>query len=304
MDVTVAADQPGRDACGGQPGFGLFPGHDGRCRRGVRIGAGGRGDARRPPRAVGGKPGPRVHDVMQHPAAAPPPAAGHRRRGDRSAGQPDQLRPGRIGTVGGLGHGDRPAAAGRGPADGDVPAEADQYATCGTGRGGDGPYRPVGADALGRGAEVQPDARRQPEQRAVEPYPLPSRRGNRGGGRLAAPGVEGREVAVVAETDQGVADCRIGQAAGPAGRGQRHADGARQAVTEQEQATSGLVHPAELRIRAEPARLPVKRVQDIIGGGAGRAEMFRRPHHDAGAGAQGVALRGGHHVITGHHRLP
>ena len=65
-----------------------------------------------------GCPVSRVHDVVQLHAPAPPPPAGHRRGGDRAVGQPDELaelRARRSGLLRPLGHGDRPAVAGRRP---------------------------------------------------------------------------------------------------------------------------------------------------------------------------------------------
>jgi hypothetical protein len=180
------------------------------------------------------------------------------------------------------------------------PAETDQDAAPSL----DGPRRAVGAHALGRGAQVQPDARRQAEQEPVEPYPLPPRRGRRRGQRLAVPGVDGREIAIVAQADDGIADRGISQAAGPPGRGQRHANRSRQAVAEPEQAPSGPMESAEFGISTEPARLLIERAEHLVGVGAGGAEVFRRPYHDAGVGAQGRALRGGDGIVTGDHRLP
>jgi hypothetical protein len=115
---------------------------------------------------------------------------------------------------------------------------------------------------------------------------------------------DGREVAIVAQADKRAADGRVGQPAGPPGRGQRHADRFGQAVAEQEQAASGAVHRAELGVRAEPARLPVQCAEHLVGGGAGRLEVPRRPDHNPGAGAQGGALGGGDGIVSGRHRPP
>ena len=301
------AGQPGRQASRGEPVPRPGARHDRRRTGRVGVGAGCRGHGHRAPWPVRGPPGARVHDVVQLRAATPPPAAADRRGRDRSHGQPDEL--GRVrgsGRVRLLGHGDRPAVPGRRPGDGDVTAQADQSAALVSGGGHDGPDGAVRAHALGRGAEIQPDTGRQPEQRPVEPQQLPARRGDRRAGRLAvlaarrlAAPADRREVAVVAERDERGADRRIGEPAGPPGRGQRHADRLGQPVAEHEQPAPGVVQPAQLRIRAEPAGLPVQRREHGIGGGARRAEVLRRPHHDPGAGAQRRAFGHGDGVVAG-----
>lgn len=124
-----------------------------------------------------------------------PAEAADRRGRDGSGGQPDDLRAGRVRPVG---HGDRPAAGGRRPADRHVAAETDQHAARVPVGGHDRPHGAVGAQPVGGGPQVEPDAGRQPEQRPVEPDPLPSLSRDRRGGGVAAPVVDGREVTVVA----------------------------------------------------------------------------------------------------------
>ena len=280
------AGRPGR----GQPVLRRGARHDRRRAGRVGVGAGRRGHGRRAPRPVRGPPGPRVHDVVQHRAAAAPPPDGDRRGRDRARGQPDELAPrlaARRPPVRLLGHGDRPAVPRRRPGHGDVAAQADQDAAR---------VDPV-ADMAARTARsapsplaVAPRSSRMPGgSRSSGPSSRTSCQPGAGTGRprwqLAAR-ADGREVAVVAERDERVPDRRVGQPAGPPGGGQRHPDRLRQAVAEQERPAPGGVQPAQFRIRAEPARLPVQRGQHVIGRGARRAEVFRRPHHDAGAGAQ------------------
>ena len=209
--------------------------------------------------------GPGIHDVMQHPPGPPPLAAGDRRGRDRPAGQPDPLgrrRPGGPGwQARRVSHQDRPAAARRCPAGGDVAAQADQRSAGVPGGGLDGPGRAVGSQALGRGAQVEQHPGRQAQQRAVEPHRLPSRCRDRRGRRVRAGRVDGGEITVVAQRDEGARrpwgrPARRSSAAAV----QRHPDGLGEPVAEHEQAAVGRgaarrsPSPAGTGSPADPAR--------------------------------------------------
>ena len=101
--------------------------------------------------------GRRVDDVVDE-VVAPPPAAGGRARGGEAAFGDDDGRAGVVeGGVVAVGQEHDPAAVGRRAGDGQVAAEAHQHADAGGGMGRLGGA--VGAPGLGRGAEVELDAR-------------------------------------------------------------------------------------------------------------------------------------------------
>ncbi len=159
--------------------------------------------------------GPRVDQVMQLAAAAPPAAPVAARRGERGTGELERQR-----AAGGL-DAHRPGAAARG----DVAAGVDETRAC----EGEQLRRPFRRVALADPAEIDADAGIEHDPHAVDGHAPAGH-----GGRPASDGVLRIDVVegpVVSGRDEGVVDGRIETAAGPVAGGECELDDAQQVRT-------------------------------------------------------------------------
>ena len=172
----------------------------------------------------GGQPGARVEDVVQRGPAAPPAPGGGAGRGQPAVPDGHHRRgSGRrvLRPPGDVLHPDPPAAVWWLTGDRDVPAQAHQHSAAQ--RAGQPGGRAVRGPRLGGGAEVQAHPGGQGEQpaRLVEAHLAPAGRGPHGQPDRRPVGRHQREVAVVADGGEGIADGRIDVAVGQLGRAQR-----------------------------------------------------------------------------------